>query len=86
MQPTLRVLLLSSAFATTLTGCATLTHLNAPTKPEYDPRLTFCQVFTPILWNKRDTDETLRQVKAHNDVWVTTCGPISRPPPKSLPP
>ena len=86
MQPTLRVLLLSSTFAMTLTGCASLTRLNDPIKPEYDPRKTFCQVFTPILWSKRDTDETLKQVKAHNDVWMVTCGPINKPPVKSLPP
>ncbi len=87
MQPMLRVLLLSSAIATTLTGCGLLTSLRGQTpKPTHDPRTAMCKAFQPISWNKKDTDDTLRQVKAHNDVWVVICGPISRPAPSSLPP
>lgn len=86
MQPLLRVLLLSSAFAITLSGCAILTSLRDPPKPGYDPRKTYCEVFQPIRWSKKDTDETIIEIKAHNEVWTITCGPISRPPQHSLPP
>lgn len=28
----------------------------------------FCEVAKPILWSTRDTDETIKQAKAHNAV------------------
>lgn len=68
-----------------LTSCALLTGLNAPKKPTYDPRPLMCQVFVPIRWSKKDTDETIKQVKIHNAVWLDTCGDIVRPAKESLP-
>lgn len=27
---------------------------------------TFCEIATPIYWSKKDTEETVKQVKKHN--------------------
>lgn len=35
---------------------------------------TSCQVFEPIRWSRRDTPETVRQVKEHNASWQALCG------------
>lgn len=35
---------------------------------------TFCRVAKPISWSSRDTDETIREVKAHNAVGKALCG------------
>jgi hypothetical protein len=32
-----------------------------------------CQAFEPITWSTRDTDETVRGVKAHNAVYQELC-------------
>lgn len=32
-----------------------------------------CQAFEPITWSTRDTDETIRGVKAHNAVYQELC-------------
>src|SRR3990167_1397159 len=34
-----------------------------------------CGQFRPITWSVTDTDETLRQVRAHNAVWKALCDP-----------
>ena len=34
---------------------------------------TSCKVFEVIRWSRSDTDETIRQVKAHNAVWKSLC-------------
>jgi hypothetical protein len=36
---------------------------------------TFCTVAKPIIWSSRDTDETIREVKKHNAVYVRLCRP-----------
>lgn len=33
----------------------------------------YCQVEKPISWTKADTDQTIREVKAHNAVWKSLC-------------
>jgi len=70
--------------SSTLSGCASLTSLSGP-KPKHDPVPVMCDVFQTISWNKKDTDQTIREVKAHNGVWMQLCGPIKRPAPPSLP-
>lgn len=75
------ILILSSI----LNGCAILTRLNEPPKPTYNPVPVMCDIFVPIKWNKADTDETLKQIKAHNGVWLQLCGPIKRPAQSSFP-
>lgn len=67
-----------------LSACASLTSLNGP-KPTYDPVPAMCEIFVPIKWNKGDTDETLKQIKAHNGVLLQLCGPIKRPAQPSFP-
>ncbi len=49
-----------------LAGCATTTASGG--------RDVFCGAAAPILWSAADTDETLRQVKAHNAVGRVLCG------------
>lgn len=62
---------LSSAISLlTLTGCATTTASVEPTTNS----LTFCDGARPIFWAKRDTVDTIKQVKAHNAVGVDACG------------
>lgn len=36
---------------------------------------TFCGVAKPIMWSSQDTDETIREVKEHNAVYVRLCRP-----------
>jgi hypothetical protein len=53
-----------------LTGCATMMGSSAPT--EATP--VACSVFEPIYWSGSDTDETIKQAKAHNAAWKSLCG------------
>lgn len=34
---------------------------------------TFCRIAKPIGWSTQDTDATIREVKAHNEVWKRLC-------------
>ena len=56
-----------------LSACATLrTPSGAPTvEPGAD---TFCRIAKPITWADADSDTTIREVRAHNEVFVTLCG------------
>lgn len=47
-----------AASLTILSGCATTTATGA--------RSLACGAFEPIRWSAQDTDETIRQAKAHN--------------------
>lgn len=49
-----------------LVGCATTTGSVATD--------VSCEAFEPILWSEKDTDETIRQIREHNAVWVALCG------------
>lgn len=80
-----RALLSIAILSSILSGCAILTRLNEPPKPTYDPVPAMCEIFVPIKWNKADTDETLKQIKAHNGVWLQLCGPIKRPAQSAFP-
>jgi len=42
-----------------LTGCATTT-------ASVETDAVACSAFEPIRWSRRDTDNTIRQVKEHN--------------------
>lgn len=53
-----------------LNGCATTTG-SAAIEPGAD---TFCRISRPISWSQSDTDQTIREVKAHNAVGVRLCG------------
>jgi hypothetical protein len=50
-----------------LPGCATTTASVATDA-------VACSAFEPIRWSRRDTDNTIRQVKEHNAAWKTVCG------------
>lgn len=67
-------MLLAGCQATALSG---LSDVQATlTQPEiWLARSDFCQAAAPIYWGEGDTDETIRQVKAHNAVWKARCGP-----------
>lgn len=59
----------------TLTACETLTASGGTDlPPEVDPAKVACAVFGPISWSLRDTDGTIREVKAHNAAWRALCG------------
>ena len=49
-----------------LQGCATTTG-SAGTDA------VVCAAFEQIRWSKKDTDETIRQVKGHNAAWKAVC-------------
>jgi hypothetical protein len=65
-----------------LSGCATMTGLGAidPFRPFDDARLQQAVVenslrvcgraWRPIRWSQKDTDDTIRAVKANNASWV----------------
>lgn len=65
-----------------LTSCVHTTHSSDPSHV-LD---VACQAFQPITWSKQDTDDTLRQVKAHNAVYLTLCGSTTRPPESAVAP
>lgn len=54
-------------------ACATTTGSGATSTPPPAAE-TYCQVARPISWSTKDTDETIRQVKAHNAVYTKLCG------------
>jgi hypothetical protein len=58
-----------------LTGCV---HTTVSSDPSHVLDVA-CQAFQPITWSKQDTDDTLRQIKAHNAVYLTLCGSVTRP-------
>lgn len=49
-----------------LPGCATTT-------ASVGTDAVACSAFEPMRWSKKDTDETIRQVKEHNAAWKATC-------------
>jgi hypothetical protein len=49
-----------------LPGCATTTAF-------VGTDAVACSAFEPIWWSKKDTDETIRQVKEHNAAWMAAC-------------
>lgn len=57
----------------TLTGCVTMTG-----SAGIDPTLVACGAFKPIHWSIHDTDDTIRQIKAHNAAYVAVCGGSSK--------
>lgn len=69
MKPLSR-LMLPVALSVTLSwlaACATTMAIDAI------ERTVVCQIFVPIPWSSRDTDETIRAVKAHNAAHKQTC-------------
>ncbi len=51
---------------TILPGCAT-------TMASVETDAVACSAFEPIRWSKKDTADTIRQVKEHNAAWSTIC-------------
>lgn len=62
LATTLALAMLASGCATTTAGVATETGR------------ALCDVFRPIAWSARDTDETIGAVKAHNAAGARVCG------------
>ncbi len=59
----------------TLSACASLTGSGATEPPKPEPGAdTFCRIAKPITWSSRDTDQTIREVKAHNSTGIALCG------------
>lgn len=63
-----RVMLLSGTCALILTGCEHLMPTSGP-----DVAKDSCATFRLIQWSKKDTDETIVQVKSHNAAWRALC-------------
>lgn len=59
---------LTLALALTLAGCGTTTGSGGATKD------ALCDQFAPIRWSATDTDDTIRQAKAHNAAGAAVCG------------
>lgn len=58
-----------------LAACGTLTASGGTDlPPEVDPVKVACEAFGPISWSSRDTDQTIREVKAHNAAYAAVCG------------
>lgn len=55
-----------------LPGCATTTDTNAVTIANAQVNVA-CQAFKPLSWSSKDTDQTIREAKAHNAAWVAIC-------------
>lgn len=54
-----------------LTSCESLTALRDRLKPKAE--VGFCRIAKPISWADEDTDQTIKEVKAHNAVGVKLC-------------
>lgn len=67
----LRARLCALTLPLVLTACATTTASVAPTEPP--PKPSACAVFSPIYWSAKDTDDTIKQAKAHNAAWKALC-------------
>lgn len=58
-----------------LSGCATMTAIDATEPSALTATMVACRLFTPLGWSRHDTDETIRAVKAHNAAWAALCTP-----------
>lgn len=57
-----------------LSACVTMTGTDETKQVIHDAALAVaCKSFVPISWSTKDTDQTIREVKAHNGVWDTLC-------------
>lgn len=50
-----------------------------PKPPPVSDVARFCMVARPIAWSRRDTEETIRAVKAHNAAGVKVCAWKAKP-------
>ncbi|MEO0637003.1 MAG: hypothetical protein AAFY73_10175 [Pseudomonadota bacterium] len=50
-----------------LSGCGTMA------SGAIDAPAVECELFAPIAWSRKDTLETIREVKVHNAVWLEIC-------------
>lgn len=65
------LVLIATVIMLTLSACA---HKTVSVETDL-----FCQIAKPITWSSKDTDETIRQAKAHNAVGVKlNCAKINR--------
>lgn len=56
--------MMAIAAISALAGCATAPMPGA---------VVYCQIEKPISWSKKDTDQTIREVKGHNAVYKALC-------------
>ena len=63
-----RALLFATMLSAILSGCVTTTGSVVPTDK------VACGAFRPIYWSRKDTTETLVQVKEHNAAGKALCG------------
>lgn len=73
----IRAFLVSCLMAVVLSGCGLLSLFNdrpAPVVP-HDPVRTMCGAIGLIHWRPKDTTETVKQIKVHNEIRRTMCPP-----------
>ena len=57
-----------------LSGCQTIQGRSSATSAGLLGRAPFCSVAEPITYSRRDTVETVKQVREHNAVGNELCG------------
>lgn len=56
-------------------ACATLTNATSGAQAASDGIIAqVCQTFPAISWSSKDTDETVKQIQAHNRAHDNLCG------------
>ena len=65
VKPMLLAVMLMS-LTPTLSACVTMTG-------SVETRKVACEAFRPISWSVNDTDQTIREAKAHNAVYTRLC-------------
>lgn len=67
-QSTKRVLLAALLISATpmLASCASRTSIGATSR-------VFCEAAQPITWSDADSDQTIREIKAHNASYDAVC-------------
>ena len=59
----------------TLSGCVTMMGSSGAIEEHAKavPQLLFCDGYKPILWSASDTDETIKQAKVANALYLEKC-------------
>lgn len=70
----MRALLVLIAIAISVSGCLGLFQPKAPVVT-HDPVRTVCGAIGKIHWSQKDTAETVKQIKVHNEIRRTLCPP-----------
>ena len=59
----------------TMASCSILTNSK---ENKINQDYIYCEVLEPIYWSKSDTEETLLQVKKHNELYKRLCPQLQK--------